>query len=49
MCFVHELPVGMSFLGGDGTERDLLRVASAFETATRARRAPAFRETLPLE
>jgi amidase len=49
MCFVHELPVGMSLLGGDGTERDLLRVAGAFETATRARRAPAFRETLPLE
>jgi amidase len=49
MCFVHELPVGLSVFGTAFAEVDLLRIAHAFEGATRARRAPAFRPTLDLE
>ncbi len=41
--FVHGLPVGLSFFAGAWSEQRLIRLAYAFEQATRARRAPAFR------
>src|ERR1700729_3380880 len=40
--FVHGLPVGISFFGRAWSEPVLLRVAYAFEQATKARKAPGF-------
>src|SRR5439155_6132274 len=40
--FIHGLPVGMSFIGGAWSEPTLLRLAFAFEQATKVRRAPTF-------
>ena len=40
--YVHGLPVGISFFAGAWTEPLLIRCASAFETATKARRPPRF-------
>jgi len=40
MCFVGELPVGLSISGAAFSEETLLRIAYAFEQATGARRAP---------
>ncbi len=45
--FVHGLPIGLSFFGRPWSEPKLLRHAFAFEQATRVRRAPEFRTTLP--
>jgi amidase len=42
------LPVGISFMGTAYSEPTLIRLASGFEAATRARRKPAFVKTLPL-
>lgn len=39
-AFAHDLPLGLSFLGGPWDEPALLRLGFAFEQATRARRAP---------
>ncbi|GJG86705.1 amidase [Gemmatimonadetes bacterium T265] len=44
--FVHGLPVGLSFFAGAWSEPRLIRLAYAFEQATRARRAPTFRPTI---
>ena len=44
--FVHGLPVGISFFGRAWSEPILLRVAYAFEQATKARKAPGFAPTL---
>lgn len=44
--FVHGLPVGISFFGRAWSEPVLLRVAYAFEQATRHRRAPGFEPTV---
>jgi amidase len=44
--FVHSLPVGISFFGRAWSEPVLLRVAYAFEQATKARKAPGFAPTL---
>lgn len=41
------LPVGISFMAGAWSEPTLIRLASGFEAATRARRTPRFRESLP--
>jgi amidase len=38
--FVFGLPVGISFIGTANAEQDVIRIAYAFEQATRARRAP---------
>lgn len=46
MGFVSGLPVGISFFGGAWTEPALLRIAYAYEQATRHRRAPTFAPTL---
>jgi amidase len=45
--FAGPLPIGMSFIGGHGTDEALLRFAAAFEDAAQARRAPGYLPTLP--
>ena len=42
--FFRGLPVGLSFFGRAWSEPALFRLAYSFESATQARRAPAFRE-----
>lgn len=43
--FVFGLPIGISFFGGAWSEPKLIKIAYAFEQATKARRAPRFRPT----
>jgi hypothetical protein len=43
------LPVGISFWAGPGDEPAILKVASAYEAATRHRKAPAAFGPLPRE
>jgi amidase len=38
--FSFDLPLGVSFIGGAFSEHDLIRMAYAFEQASKARRAP---------
>ena len=45
MGFVQGLPVGLSFVGRAWSEPTLLKLAYAFEQATKARRAPSFAPT----
>jgi len=42
--FFRGLPVGLSFFGRAWSEPTLFRLAYSFESATQARRKPAFRE-----
>ncbi|KAF0239423.1 MAG: hypothetical protein FD181_11 [Prolixibacteraceae bacterium] len=46
MGTVHGLPVGISFFGRAWSEPKLLKIAYAFEQATKHRKAPGFLETL---
>jgi amidase len=46
--FAHGLPVGMSFVGRAWSEPTLLRLAYAYEQATKHRRAPRFHPTADL-
>jgi len=48
IAFGH-LPVGVTFMGRAWSEPVLVRLAHAFERATKARRAPKLLPTLPLE
>jgi amidase len=44
--FIHGLPVGISFFSGAYSEPALIKLAYAFEQATKHRRAPGFSPTL---
>ncbi|MHB1313147.1 MAG: amidase [Gemmatimonadaceae bacterium] len=46
MGFVHELPVGLSFIGKAWSEASLLKYAFAFEQSTRHRRSPKYLPSL---
>jgi len=46
MGYVRGLPVGLSFIGRPWSEASLLGLGAAFERATHARHAPAFRPSL---
>jgi amidase len=44
--FVHGLPVGITFMGGAYSEPKLIKLAYAYEQATKARREPRFVPTI---
>jgi amidase len=46
MGLVHELPVGLSFIGKAWSEPALIKYAFAFESGTKARRSPKYLATL---
>lgn len=46
MGYIHGLPAGISFFGKAWSEPKLLKIAYAFEQATKHRRAPEFLKTL---
>jgi amidase len=48
MGFVHELPVGLCFIGTAWSEGNLISLAYGYEQASKARKAPKFLPSLPL-
>jgi amidase len=44
--FIHGLPVGISFFGAAYSEPTMIKLAFAYEQATKHRRAPGFSPTL---
>ena len=47
--FANGLPVGVSFIGRAWSEATLIKLAFAYEQATRLRKPPQFQPTIPLE
>ena len=45
MGTVHDLPVGLSFIAGAYQEGEIIKLAYAFEQATKKRKAPKFIKT----
>ena len=48
MGYVHDLPVGLTFMGRAWSEATLLKLAYAFEAATNVRKSPKFAATAVL-
>ena len=46
MGYVHELPIGLSFVGAPYKEAELLALGYAYEQATKHRRAPEFKAVI---
>jgi amidase len=46
MGYVHELPIGLSFVGAPYKEAELLALGYAYEQATKHRRAPGFKAVI---
>jgi amidase len=46
--YIHGLPVGISFIGGQWSDAKLVGLAYAYEQATKVRRAPWFEPTVKL-